>query len=81
LTAIQAASEERTRIGLNPPSISDVQNYAGGWWPMSPFVGGTGHFVLNGFSYSAVRDAVNDFVRRGMIYLIEDPLTHEKRIL
>jgi hypothetical protein len=81
LTAIDAVSEERARIGLNPPSISDVQNYAGGWWPESPFVGGTGHFVLDGFSYSSVRDAVNGLAKRGMICIIEDQLTHEKRIL
>jgi len=81
LTAIQAVSKERAEIGLNPPSIADIQNYAGGWWPVSPYVGGTGHFVLEGFSYSNVRDIINLYQERGMICLIEDQLTHEKRIL
>ena len=71
LTAIDAESQKRARIGLNPPSVSDIQTYAGGWM---------GKFVLNGFSFGNVRRAIDVYVRRGCIFLMEDQLTHELRI-
>jgi hypothetical protein len=69
LTAITAVSVARTRIGLNPPSIMSVSDYA------------DRNFVIKGFNYSNVRDAINLYERRGIIHTVNDQVTGSRRII
>lgn len=69
LTAIKAVSKRRRRIGLNPPSVTDVVEFA------------ERNFIIRGFNYSNVRDAVNLYEKRGVIRTVRDPITGSRRII
>jgi len=69
LTAISVTSEERRAIGLNPPSITDVHDFA------------NGHFVIEKMSYSTIRDIIKSYERRGWIGTIDDPITGSRRVI
>jgi hypothetical protein len=69
LTAIAAVARQRTRLGLNPPSIMNVLEYA------------ERKFVIKGFNYSNVRDAVNLYEKRNIIRTVNDLVTWSRRII
>jgi len=76
-TAVGAVSASRRRIGLNPPTLSDVQAFMSGWWPFKPFVGGTGNFNTKDLQLSpaAIRDVLLLLEAKGQIVILDDPIT------